>query len=134
MSVTRGTLAEALDMIDLQLAADSDEVVLPRDAAELVACALHDLLGQPRKIAAAREDVPALVAEIERLTGEPTEDEVERAAKALNPDAWGMDPYDYLDSYQRVLDTNDGPRFQKRARDDARRNARAALRAARGLS
>ena len=33
MSVTRGTLAEALDVIDLQLAADSDEVVLPRDAA-----------------------------------------------------------------------------------------------------
>ena len=44
MSVTRGTLAEALDMIDLQLAADSDEVVLQRDAAVLVAHALHDLL------------------------------------------------------------------------------------------
>ena len=44
MSVTRGTLAEALDMIYLQLAADSDEVVLPRDAAALVAYALHDLL------------------------------------------------------------------------------------------
>ena len=41
-------LAVALDAIDLQLAADSDEVVLPRDAA-LVACALHDLLGQPRE-------------------------------------------------------------------------------------
>ena len=42
-------LAAALDAIDLQLAADSDEVSLPRDAAELVACALHDLLGQPRE-------------------------------------------------------------------------------------
>ena len=39
-------LAAALDAIDLQLAADSDEVVLPRDAAALVACALHDLLGR----------------------------------------------------------------------------------------
>ena len=37
-------LPAALDTIDLQLTADSDEVVLPRDAAELVACALHDLL------------------------------------------------------------------------------------------
>ena len=36
MSATRGTLAEALDMIYLQLAADSDEVVLPRDAAAQV--------------------------------------------------------------------------------------------------
>ena len=42
-------LAAALDAIDLQLAADSDEVVLPRDAAELVACALHDLLGQQKE-------------------------------------------------------------------------------------
>ena len=33
----------ALDAIDLQLAADGPEVVLPRDAAALVACALHDL-------------------------------------------------------------------------------------------
>ena len=39
-------LLVALDAIDLQLAAGSDEVVLPRDAAELVACALHDLLGE----------------------------------------------------------------------------------------
>ena len=35
-----------LDAIDLQLAADSDEVVLSRDAAVLIACALHDLLGR----------------------------------------------------------------------------------------
>ena len=42
-------LTAVLDAIDLQLAAGSDEVVLPRDAAELVACALHDLLGQPRE-------------------------------------------------------------------------------------
>ena len=42
-------LAVALDAIDLQLVADSDGVVLPRDAAALVACALHDLLGQPRE-------------------------------------------------------------------------------------
>ena len=35
-------LASAPDAIDLQLAADSDEVVLPRDAAALVACALRD--------------------------------------------------------------------------------------------
>ena len=37
-------LVAALDAIDLQLAAGSDGVVLPRDAAALVACALHDLL------------------------------------------------------------------------------------------
>ena len=42
-------LVAALDAIDLQLAAGSDEVVLPRDAAVLVVCALHDLLGQPRE-------------------------------------------------------------------------------------
>ena len=42
-------LAAALDAIDLQLAADSDEVSLPRDDAELVACALHDLLGQQKE-------------------------------------------------------------------------------------
>ena len=36
-------LAAALDAIDLQLAAGSDEVMLPRDAAALMACALHDL-------------------------------------------------------------------------------------------
>ena len=41
---TYTTLARvALDAIDLQLAAGSDEVALPRDAAALVACALHDL-------------------------------------------------------------------------------------------
>ena len=40
------SLTEVLDAIDLQLAADSDEVMLPRDAAALVACALHDLLGR----------------------------------------------------------------------------------------
>ena len=39
-------LGATLDAIDLQLAAGSDEVVLPRDAAALVACALHDLLGE----------------------------------------------------------------------------------------
>ena len=37
-------LAAALDAIDLQLAAGGDGVVLPRDAAAMVACALHDLL------------------------------------------------------------------------------------------
>ena len=42
-------LVAALDAIDLQLAAGGDGVVLPRDAAALVACALHDLLGQPRE-------------------------------------------------------------------------------------
>ena len=36
-------LPAALDAIDLQLAAGSDGVVLPRDAAALVACALHGL-------------------------------------------------------------------------------------------
>ena len=36
-------MAATLDAIDLQLAAGSDEVALPRDAAALVACALHDL-------------------------------------------------------------------------------------------
>ena len=36
-------LAAALDAIDLQLVTDSPEVVLPRDAAVLVACALQDL-------------------------------------------------------------------------------------------
>ncbi len=40
------SLPAALDAIDLQLAAGSDEVVLPRGDAELVACALHDLLGE----------------------------------------------------------------------------------------
>ena len=47
--MTGANLLAALDAIDLQLTADSDEVVLPRDTVELVACALHDLLGQPRE-------------------------------------------------------------------------------------
>ena len=42
-------MVAVLDAIDLQLTADSNEVVLPRDDAELVARALHDLLGQPRE-------------------------------------------------------------------------------------
>lgn len=42
-------LAAALDAIDLQLLNGADEVVLPRDDAELVACALHDLLGQQKE-------------------------------------------------------------------------------------
>ena len=45
-------MAAALDAIDLQLAADSPEVVLPRDAAALVASAPHDLLdGHPITVA-----------------------------------------------------------------------------------
>lgn len=42
-------LHDAADAIDLQLLNGADEVVLPRDAAELVACALHDLLGQQKE-------------------------------------------------------------------------------------
>ena len=38
-----------LDRIDLQLVAGSDEVVLTRDDAEILACLLHDLLGVPRE-------------------------------------------------------------------------------------
>ena len=43
MSATAITFADAIDAIDLQLVTDSPEVVLPRDAAVLVACALQDL-------------------------------------------------------------------------------------------
>lgn len=39
-------LAAALDAIDLQLAADSDEVVLPRAHAQVLAALLGDLLGE----------------------------------------------------------------------------------------
>ena len=53
-------LTAALDAIDLQLAADSPEVVLPRDAAALVACALHDLLdGHPITVADLRDALRA---------------------------------------------------------------------------
>ena len=38
-----------LDRIDLQLVAGSDEVVLTRADAEILACLLHDLLGTPRE-------------------------------------------------------------------------------------
>ena len=63
MSVTRGTLAEALDMTDLQLLNGADEVSLPRDAAELVARALH---ADSELIAAAAER-DALAAKVERV-------------------------------------------------------------------
>ena len=43
MSAVFITFVEVLDAINLQLAAGSDEVMLPRDAAALMACALHDL-------------------------------------------------------------------------------------------
>ena len=43
MSAVFITFVEVLDALDLQLAAGSDEVMLPRDAAALMACALHDL-------------------------------------------------------------------------------------------
>ena len=63
MSVTRGTLAEALDMIDLQLLNGADEVVLPRDDAELVACALHE---DSELIAAAVNALPGLLDALEK--------------------------------------------------------------------
>ena len=82
MSVTRGTLAEALNMIDLQLL-NADEVSLPRDAAELVARALHadseliaaavnappDLLDTLEKAEAHRDERARLAAQIERVRG-----------------------------------------------------------------
>ena len=43
MSAVFITFGDVLDVIDLQLVTDSPEVVLPRDAAVLVACALQDL-------------------------------------------------------------------------------------------
>ena len=43
------TQSSILDRIDLQLIAGSDEVVLTRADAEILACLLHDLLGQPRE-------------------------------------------------------------------------------------
>ena len=75
-----------------------------------------------RFIGSAREDVPALVAEIERLTGEPTEDEIERAARGLW-EAWGAS---WSITPWRDLDDED--------RADMLKDARVALRAARGLS
>ena len=42
------SLTEVLDAIDLQLVAGSDEVVLPRDHAQLLAALLTDLLN-PRE-------------------------------------------------------------------------------------
>ena len=36
---------DVLDSIDIQLLAGSDEVVLSRDHAEVLACLLHDLCG-----------------------------------------------------------------------------------------
>ena len=41
------TLADVLDAIDIQLLADSPEVVLIRDHAVLLAELLHDLCGAP---------------------------------------------------------------------------------------
>lgn len=62
---------------------------------------------------------------------EPSDAEVEAAAKTFAPDAWAMDPYDYLDAYQgRAITTYTAPGFQSAARIRARRQARAALQAA----
>ena len=43
------TPTSILDHIDLQLVAGSDEVVLARADAAILACLLHDLLGVPRE-------------------------------------------------------------------------------------
>ena len=66
--------------------------------------------------------VPALVAEIERLTGEPTEDEVEVGAKEI----WRWFVGSSLDGFYRHAYAYD--------REKCMDACRAALRAARGLS
>lgn len=43
------TPPNVLDHIDLQLVAGSEEVVLTRADAEILALLLHDLLGQPKR-------------------------------------------------------------------------------------
>ena len=74
--------------------------------------------------------VLGLVAEIERLAGEPTEDEVERAARAINPDPWNPRRWPFVGHGEtRTLDES-----REAERDATRSIARAALRAARGLS
>ena len=75
-----------------------------------------------RFIGSAREDVPALVAEIERLTGEPTEDEVEVGAKEI----WRWFVGSSLEGFYRHAYAYD--------REKCMDACRAALRAARGLS
>ena len=77
----------------------------------------------------AREDVPALVAEIERLTGEPTDDEVDRVADVLAAhgyrDTWEWCPL--CTCGWRAGQPHDVASYDRHV-------ARAALRAARGLS
>ena len=80
-------------------------------------------------IAAARSGVPALVAEIERLTGEPTEDEIDRAGDVLAAHGYRVtsDWYPFCDCGWRADQMYDVAAFDRHV-------ARVALRAARGLS
>ena len=80
-------------------------------------------------IATAREDVPALVAEIERLTGEPTEDEVDRVADVLAAHGYRVtwDWYPFCTCGWRADQPRDVASYDRHV-------ARAALRAARGRS
>ena len=49
LATSTGPLDDLLDRIDTQLVAGSDEVVLGRDDAEVLACLLHDVLSVPRE-------------------------------------------------------------------------------------
>ena len=77
----------------------------------------------------ANEDVPALVAEIERLTGEPTEDEIGRAGDVLATHGYRVtsDWYPTCVCGWRADHAHDAASFDRHV-------ARVALRAARGLS
>lgn len=75
------------------------------------------------------EDVPALVAEIERLTGEPTEDEIDRVADVLAAHEYRVtsDWHPFCVCGWRADQTHDVASYDQHV-------ARAVLRAARGLS
>ena len=75
------------------------------------------------------EDGPALVAEIERLTGEPTEDEVDRVADVRAAHGYRVtwDWYPFCTGGWRADQPRDVASYDRHV-------ARAALRAARGLS
>lgn len=80
-------------------------------------------------VARLRRENAALVAEIERLTGEPTEDEIGRAGDVLAAHGYRVtsDWYPFCDCGWRADQMYDVAAFDRHI-------ARAALRAARGLS
>lgn len=98
-----------LDRINLQLVAGSDEVVLSRADAGILACLLHDLLGVPRDgddNGGCLKGLPGMTAETTTalLPTDPDTELIETVAETLYRTDWPSDMWDGLsvEAYREV--------------------------------